>query len=43
MSGTFEEHWAGKEWEALDENLVFVGILVEARAAWVVAMALQQS
>lgn len=34
-SETFEAHWVGKEWEAFDGNLVLVGILVEAKAAWV--------
>ena len=45
-SSLFEAHWVGKECEALDGNLVLVGILVEARAAWVAMaatrLALQQ-
>lgn len=31
---TLEEHWVGKEWEFLEGSLVLVGILEEARAAW---------
>jgi hypothetical protein len=31
---TLAEHWVGKELELLEGSLVLVGILEEARAAW---------
>lgn len=34
MRETLVEHWVGKELEVLEGSLVVVGILEEARAAW---------
>lgn len=31
---TLEEHCVGKQWKFLEGSLVLVGILEEARAAW---------